>query len=99
VNNLDLGFQNGSVAEDAISNYSNKNQNKRDRLRDFLTSKGVPSMVYYPLPLHQQKAYFQFVSTPIAEQICNEVVSLPICPELTPEYQEYIINTVREFFI
>jgi len=70
----------------------------RDEFRDYLTSKGIPSMVYYPLPLHQQKAYSQLISIPISERICNEVVSLPICPELTPESQEYIINAVKEFF-
>ncbi len=80
-------------------NYSEGNQNLRDEFRDYLTSKGISSMVYYPLPLHQQKAYSRLVTIPISERICNEVVSLPICPELTPESQDYIINTVQEFFI
>ncbi len=71
----------------------------RDKFRNYLTSKDIPSMVYYPLPLHQQKAYFANIQLPVSEALCNEVVSLPICPELTPEYQKYIIDSIKEYFI
>jgi dTDP-4-amino-4,6-dideoxygalactose transaminase len=70
----------------------------RDFLKDKLSEKGIPSMLYYPIPLHKQQAYFQNVSLPISENICNRVLSLPICPELTIENQEYIINTILKFY-
>jgi dTDP-4-amino-4,6-dideoxygalactose transaminase len=70
----------------------------RDKFINYLTSKGIPSMVYYPLPLHQQKAYFTNIQLPVSEALCNQVVSLPICPELTPEYQKYIIDSIKEYF-
>lgn len=70
----------------------------REQFRNYLTSKGIPSMVYYPLPLHKQTAYSQKVYMPISEKLCEEVISLPICPELTPENQHYIIRTIKEYF-
>ena len=70
----------------------------REQFRNYLTSKGIPSMVYYPLPLHKQTAYFQEVFLPVSEKLCEEAISLPICPELTPENQDYIISTIKEYF-
>jgi UDP-2-acetamido-2-deoxy-ribo-hexuluronate aminotransferase len=74
-----------------------KNQT-REQFRNYLTSMGIPSMVYYPLPLHKQTAYFEEVSMTISEKLCEEVISLPICPELTPNNQDYIISTIKEYF-
>lgn len=71
---------------------------KREAFRQFLSDSGIPTMVYYPLPLHRQKAYFQSVSIPITEQLCNSVVSLPICPELSLEAQNRIVTTIEAFF-
>ncbi len=84
------------VANDGIKSIEKVSQ--RDKFRDYLTTKGIPSMVYYPLPLHQQKAYFTDAQLPVSESLCNEVVSLPICPELTPESQDYIIDSIKEYF-
>jgi UDP-2-acetamido-2-deoxy-ribo-hexuluronate aminotransferase len=75
---------------------------KRDELKSFLLEKGIPSMVYYPFPLHYQKAYeserFPIGSLPISETLCEEVLSLPIHTEMTIEMQNYIINTIKEFY-
>lgn len=75
---------------------------RREALRDFLRSKGVPSAIYYPLPLHLQKAYqkqgFGEGSFPVAEQLCRSVLSLPIHTELSPEQLDYICDAVRAFF-
>jgi len=74
---------------------------KRDRLRDFLKQNNIPTMVYYPVPIHRQKAYAtpltDKVSLPVTEKICGEVLSLPICPETDNEQIEYITNKVLEF--
>lgn len=77
---------------------------KRDELKSFLKEKGIPSMIYYPLPLHQQKAYKQdeFTSKghfPIAEQLCGEVLSIPIHTEMEETELEYITEAVMSFFI
>jgi dTDP-4-amino-4,6-dideoxygalactose transaminase len=74
----------------------------RDELKSYLAENGVPSMVYYPLPLHQQEAYknlgFQLGDFPVAELLCEKVLSLPIHTEMKPEDQEYIIDTIHAFF-
>ncbi len=74
----------------------------REEFKTFLTQKGVPSMVYYPVPLHLQKAYQGFGSIegefPVAESLCKKVISLPIHTEMKPEEQEYIIETIKGFF-
>ena len=77
-----------------------KNFKKREKLRDFLSKKGIPSMVYYPIPLHKQKAYIQFSSGPLkkSESICRQVLSLPMCPETSGEQIAFISNNVIKFF-
>jgi len=67
-------------------------------MKDNLSDNGISSIIYYPMPLHKQQAYFQNVSLPISEKICDRVLSLPICPELSIENQEYIINTILQFY-
>lgn len=69
----------------------------REALKSYLMENGIPSMVYYPVALHKQKAYKQNVSLPIAEKLTNSVLSLPIHTEMKPEQQEYIIKHVLEF--
>jgi dTDP-4-amino-4,6-dideoxygalactose transaminase len=76
--------------------------NKRDELKNFLFEKGIPSMVYYPIPLHFQKAYknnnYPKGAFPVAEDLCNRVLSLPIHTELNEIELKYIINSIREFY-
>jgi dTDP-4-amino-4,6-dideoxygalactose transaminase len=68
----------------------------RDELREQLAAKGVPAMVYYPIPLHQQKAYhdarYKAGDFPVAEKLAAEVLSLPMHTELDAEQLEYIVN-------
>ena len=63
-----------------------------------MQEKGIPTMVYYPLPLHKQKAYWQNISLPISETLANSVVSLPIGTDMTQEQIDYIIENVLQFF-
>ena len=55
---------------------------KRDEIQKYLSKKGIPSMIYYPLPLYKQEAFQQFVlpnfKLEITEQLCEEVFSLPL---------------------
>ncbi len=75
---------------------------KRDELQAFLKEKGIPSMIYYPLPLYKQNAFKQYVSEdfslPVTEKLCAEVLSLPIHTEKNDEHMEVICNAVFEFF-
>lgn len=75
---------------------------KRDELKAFLEQKGIPSMVYYPVPLYKQNAFSSFApqnfQLPVTEQLCQEVLSLPIHTEMKGEDQKYIVDSVKEFF-
>lgn len=73
---------------------------KRDELKEYLASKDIPSMIYYPIPLHQQKAY-QNISTekfPVSEQLSREVLSIPMHTEMKKEQICYITDTISTFF-
>ena len=74
----------------------------RDDLLNHLTGKDVPANIYYPVPLNEQKAFKDFVpenlDLPITEMLCREVISLPIHTEMDAETQNFIINSVVEFF-
>jgi UDP-2-acetamido-2-deoxy-ribo-hexuluronate aminotransferase len=74
----------------------------RDKLIEFLKSKDIPAMVYYPVPLHLQKAYIQSnlkdSDFPITMDLCSSVVSLPIHTEMDDDQLNYIIESVKEFF-
>ena len=70
----------------------------RDLLRQQLADKGIPSMVYYPVPMHLQPAYAYLGNKEgdfhTSEELCKTVLSLPTHPELTSEQQSRIIETV-----
>ena len=73
---------------------------KRNELQKFLTEKEVPAMIYYPVALRKQKAYFQesndadFVNT---DKLLEQVISLPMHTELDEEQLKYITDSVLEF--
>ncbi|HZY83022.1 MAG TPA: DegT/DnrJ/EryC1/StrS family aminotransferase [Cyclobacteriaceae bacterium] len=71
---------------------------RRDELKAFLQSKGIPTIIYYPIPLHHQPAYKQPGSFPVAEQLSKEVLSLPMHTELTEQQLDYICKTVTSFY-
>ena len=74
--------------------------NSRDRIRNQLSDRGIGSMVYYPFPLHLQPVYqylgYQAGQLPVAEQVSQEVLSLPMFPELFPEQQETIVSALKD---
>lgn len=75
---------------------------RRDLLKKYLEDRGVPTMIYYPVPLHLQKAYmrkgFEEGAFPLTESLSNEVISLPIHTEMVEEQQAYIVSCIKEFF-
>lgn len=74
----------------------------RDALRAHLEKHGIPAMIYYPVPLHMQKAYEGYGirkgDLPITEQLMDEVLSLPMSTELDNEQLDHITTTLRSFF-
>lgn len=73
----------------------------RNALQKKLEEKGIPAMIYYPMPLHLQKAYkddrYEEGDFPVAERLCECVLSLPMHTELDNEQLEYIVESVYEF--
>ena len=74
---------------------------KRDELVAFLKERNIPAMIYYPVPLHQQKAYidprYEADHFPVTNMLCEQVFSLPMHTELTEEQLERITRAVAEF--
>ena len=74
---------------------------KRDALVKHLNENGVPCGVYYPIPLHLQKAYvderYNEADFPVTNQLVKEVISLPMHTELDDEQIDFITNTVIDF--
>ena len=75
---------------------------KRDQVQAALKERGIPSMIYYPLPLQQQEAFKPITraaeSLDMAEQLAYSVLSLPIHTEMTPEQQDLVIERIKEFY-
>ncbi len=73
----------------------------RTQLKEYLASKDIPAMIYYPKPLHHQKAYanpmFKDENFPITVQLCKNVISLPMHTEMDEEILSYITSSVLEF--
>ena len=75
---------------------------KRDKLKQFLAENNIGSAIFYPKPLHLQDCFsdlgYRPGDLPIAEQLCEEVLSLPIYSELEPEQIEYVAKTVLKYY-
>ncbi|HNW97922.1 MAG TPA: DegT/DnrJ/EryC1/StrS family aminotransferase [Bacteroidales bacterium] len=73
----------------------------RNKLPEFLQEKGIPAMIYYPVPMHLQKAYldprYKAGDFPVTEQLAKSVVSLPMHTELDEEQLKHITSSVLEF--
>lgn len=75
---------------------------KRDELKTFLEENGIGTMIHYPIPPHLQEAYqslgYKKGDFPIAEEIAETCLSLPIWPGMSFEQVEYVTFKIREFF-
>ncbi|PZX19476.1 dTDP-4-amino-4,6-dideoxygalactose transaminase [Breznakibacter xylanolyticus] len=74
----------------------------RDELRAVLQASGIPSMVYYPLPIHRQKAFEQWISPdvhfPVSDMLSKQVLSLPMHTELESEHLDFITSVIKNFY-
>jgi len=74
----------------------------RNELKEYLKEKGIPSMVYYPVPMHKQSAYVDDLKSedkfPVSERLSEKVLSLPMHTELTTEQLEWITTSIINYF-
>lgn len=70
----------------------------RDQLKTYLADKGIPSMVYYPVPMHRHKPYLTKGNFEISDMLCEQVLSLPMHTELDENQLGYICQTIKEYF-
>lgn len=78
-------------------------EGRRDALQAFLQEKGIPTMIYYPVPLYEQEAYKNAMANkidrlPVTDMLCQSVISLPMHTELDEAQLAYISETVLDFF-
>lgn len=75
---------------------------RRDELKDYLQSCGIDAKIHYPVPMHLQPAARKFSYSrgdfPIAEEICQTVVSLPVHEFITREQQDYTVSKIKDFY-
>jgi UDP-2-acetamido-2-deoxy-ribo-hexuluronate aminotransferase len=74
---------------------------KREALQEYLKQNGIPSIIYYPLPLYKQPAFQQYSPEGFklenSEMLCNSVLSIPMHTELTEEIQDKVISALINF--
>ena len=71
---------------------------KRDELKSYLSDLGIPSMIYYPIPIHKQKPYKNDQILENTDKLSDEVISLPIHTELENSNQDFIIDKITKYF-
>lgn len=86
----------------AFHQYTIQVDNDRNALKAYLEERGIPTMIYYPIPLHLQQAYrkegFARGSFPVTERLSETVLSLPIDTEIAGDQLDYIAGAVRNYF-
>ncbi len=74
----------------------------REQLQAYLSEHGIPTIIHYPIPIHLQKAFsfldYRAGDFPITEKLSNEILSLPIFPEMTHEMVQEVSSEIRQFF-
>lgn len=91
-----------SYSTHVFHQYTLRIAEQRDALKDHLLAAGIPTMIYYPVPLHMSKAYqtygYESGDFPVSEQLAKEVLSLPMHSELDHEQIDFTCIALRGFF-
>lgn len=78
------------------------NEEERSHLMNFLKENGIATMIYYPKPIHLQKAFLKYrdsqINLSVSEDICTRILALPIFPTMNEVQQDYIIENIKIFF-
>ncbi|MGK5092843.1 DegT/DnrJ/EryC1/StrS family aminotransferase [Deltaproteobacteria bacterium TL4] len=102
-----VGLPHALYQEQGLTNYHIYNQfvirvPKRDQLQKFLAEQHIATEIYYPIPFHLQKCFaylgYKKADFPQSKIAAEEVLALPIYPELTEEMQTYVVQQIKEFF-
>lgn len=97
---ITIPFRN-KESDHVFHQYTIKVENGRDRLQEFLKERDIPSMIYYPVPLHMSSAYgyygYKEGDFPVSEHASTQVLSLPMHTELDAEQIEYIAEAIKSF--
>jgi len=110
-NNYNIAFQNINYLQTPIEidnsthvyhQYTLKVLNgKRNELKEYLQKNGIPTMIYYPIPLYKQEAFSKYVDSNYylknTEELSMNVLSLPIHTEIENSYQDFIIDKILNF--
>ena len=79
-----------------------KNEQDRDKLKNFLKENGIETGIYYPLGLHLQKCFenlgYQYGNFPITEKATQTTLALPMFPELNKYEQEYVVKKIKQYY-
>lgn len=92
-----------AIKKDRTSNFAQYTirVNNRAEFVNKMSEINIPTAIHYPIPLYQQEVYQELKidskKFPVTEMICNEVVSLPMCPYLKKGNQDFIIDTIQNF--
>ena len=75
------------------------NTQQRTKIQNILKEKGIPTMIYYPIPIHRQTAYAKYADKrvfPVSDLLAEKIMSIPMHPYLDEKTQNYIIDTLNE---
>lgn len=93
--------QRNTYSDHVFHQYTILVENNRDALKEHLAAKGIPTMIYYPVPLHLSNAYksygYNSGDFPVSEKAATQVLSLPMHTELDAEQMDFITNAIIEF--
>ena len=79
-----------------------ENRETRDGLQEFLKEKGIPTMIYYPKPMHKQEAFADltvYQECPVTEKLCQTVLSLPMHPYIEEKDLIFVVENIKEYFV
>jgi len=101
INQIGIPFRQAKSTH-VFHQYTLRVTEKRDQLKEWLTQHNIPSMIYYPKPLYLQKAYktygYKAGDFPETERAAEQVLSLPMHPDLTHEALSFITQTILNYF-
>jgi len=99
IRNPKLRLPNAEYCENSVQHIFPVLTKQRDKLRDFMLSRGVTTMIHYPIPPHLQQCYSEFnhLNLPVTETIHREELSIPLNQAMTNDEINYIIQVLNEY--